>query len=333
MRGLPAFGHFSNFILGQICNVLRLHIYEPERVVFGQGEQGTAWYIILKGSVSVQVSPTGKPEDSVVVARLQAGEGFGDLALVEDKPRAATILTTELCELVYVEKADYDRIIKFIHEREIQERCLFLRAVPIFQDWAQASLRAVAQVINWRTYTAGATILAQGDHVQELFIVKTGQCAVIKTFNQEVREAGTVRSRRRHVQLGMLGTFACFGAEAVIDSAASPTARYTIRAWSEGPVECAVMTAFDAKSKLRGTNLMLPFTEYNDETALSGLLQYQLEERKYARLRDTVIRGLLKEWSGDPNASVQSPTVVRGTKHPVDVVTLNRVKLETSGYT
>jgi CRP-like cAMP-binding protein len=50
------------------------------------------------------VTKTGSFEDSVVVAKLGKGDGFGDLALINDAPRAATIMTTTDCDLIKVEK-------------------------------------------------------------------------------------------------------------------------------------------------------------------------------------------------------------------------------------
>jgi CRP-like cAMP-binding protein len=51
--------------------------------VFKQGDVGTSWYVIYRGSVNVVVN-------GVVVCALQEGEGFGELALVNDRPRSAS---------------------------------------------------------------------------------------------------------------------------------------------------------------------------------------------------------------------------------------------------
>jgi CRP-like cAMP-binding protein len=57
----------------------------------------------LRGEVSVKISKTGKIEDNFTVALLKAGQGFGELALINDAPRAATIITETRCELIKVE--------------------------------------------------------------------------------------------------------------------------------------------------------------------------------------------------------------------------------------
>ncbi len=45
------------------------------------------------------------------VARLDSGKSFGELALIDDAPRAATIKTTKECYFAVVEKEDYDKVL------------------------------------------------------------------------------------------------------------------------------------------------------------------------------------------------------------------------------
>ncbi|NWS27527.1 RPGF3 factor, partial [Polioptila caerulea] len=76
-------------------------------VLFSQGDKGTSWYIIWKGSVNVVTHGKG------LVATLHEGDDFGQLALVNDAPRAATILLREdNCHFLRVDKHDFNRILK-----------------------------------------------------------------------------------------------------------------------------------------------------------------------------------------------------------------------------
>ncbi|XP_016300880.1 rap guanine nucleotide exchange factor 4 [Sinocyclocheilus anshuiensis] len=78
-------------------------------VLFNQGEEGTSWYIILKGSVNVVIYGKG------VVCTLHEGDDFGKLALVNDAPRAASIVLREdNCHFLRVDKEDFNRVLRSV---------------------------------------------------------------------------------------------------------------------------------------------------------------------------------------------------------------------------
>lgn len=76
----------------------------------------------LEDFLSVQKSKNNQKSESnldklkkiewfVEVAQLTEGQSFGELALIDDKPRAATITAIEDCEMIYIMRHDYQRIL------------------------------------------------------------------------------------------------------------------------------------------------------------------------------------------------------------------------------
>ncbi|XP_074126785.1 rap guanine nucleotide exchange factor 3 isoform X3 [Sminthopsis crassicaudata] len=105
---IKAVAHLSNSVKKELAAVL---LFEPSSkagtVLFSQGDKGTSWYIIWKGSVNVVTHGKG------LVTTLHEGDDFGQLALVNDSPRAATIILREdNCQFLRVDKQDFNRIIK-----------------------------------------------------------------------------------------------------------------------------------------------------------------------------------------------------------------------------
>ncbi|KAJ3086333.1 hypothetical protein HK102_013256 [Quaeritorhiza haematococci] len=195
MRPLQAFSDLSDFILGEVCGVMGYQYCAANRAVFRQGEAGTAWFIILSGSVSVQISKTGMIEDSVPVGVMRAGQGFGHLALVNDKPRSATILTNEACDLIVIEKHDYNRIIRFYHEKDLKEKVKFLLKNPLLNNWMVEGVRALARVITWRKVKVGTVIMKEGKFFF-LSFQTVGYCA--ERWPTKVAHLG----RRRELSFG-----------------------------------------------------------------------------------------------------------------------------------
>ena len=83
---------------------------------FGRGsaiilaeQQGDAFFIIQKGRVKVSVSREGGRE--VILSLLGVGQVFGELSLLDGKPRSADVTATEATELIMLRRPDFLRLI------------------------------------------------------------------------------------------------------------------------------------------------------------------------------------------------------------------------------
>jgi CRP-like cAMP-binding protein len=77
--------------------------YLKEEVIFDEGEEGQAIYIILEGKVLIcHQGQADKP-----IATLESGNFFGELALLDDAPRAAQARAAEDCTLVVLFRGDF----------------------------------------------------------------------------------------------------------------------------------------------------------------------------------------------------------------------------------
>ncbi|HKA52391.1 MAG TPA: cyclic nucleotide-binding domain-containing protein [Candidatus Binatia bacterium] len=72
----------------------------PDTVILREGEAGDSIFLIGSGSVQVTLRGTGGP--LMPLASLQAGEIFGEMAVLERRPRSATVVAREECVLLEV---------------------------------------------------------------------------------------------------------------------------------------------------------------------------------------------------------------------------------------
>jgi MFS family permease len=93
LRGIPMFAPLSAVTLEQLALALeRLPVPRGERV-FAQGDPGDRFYVVASGGVEVSV-------DGQVTSTLGAGASFGEVALLRDVPRTATVRATQETELL-----------------------------------------------------------------------------------------------------------------------------------------------------------------------------------------------------------------------------------------
>jgi hypothetical protein len=77
---------------------------EEGEVLFRQGEEGDAFYVVVSGSVRIL-------RDGREVARLGAREGFGEMAILDHGPRSATAQAAEPTALLRLERDNFDRLV------------------------------------------------------------------------------------------------------------------------------------------------------------------------------------------------------------------------------
>lgn len=113
---VKAAAHLSTSVRKELAAVLVFESHaKAGTVLFSQGDKGTSWYIIWKGSVNVITHGKG------VVTTLHEGEDFGQLALLNDAPRAATIILREdNCHFLRVDKHDFIRILKDVEANTVR---------------------------------------------------------------------------------------------------------------------------------------------------------------------------------------------------------------------
>ncbi|XP_052377969.1 rap guanine nucleotide exchange factor 4 isoform X2 [Oncorhynchus keta] len=113
---IKALSHLSTTVKKELAGVLIFESHAKSgTVLFNQGEEGASWYIILKGSVNVVIYGKG------VVCTLHEGDDFGKLALVNDAPRAASIVLREdNCHFLRVDKEDFNRILRDVEANTVR---------------------------------------------------------------------------------------------------------------------------------------------------------------------------------------------------------------------
>jgi CRP/FNR family cyclic AMP-dependent transcriptional regulator len=78
--------------------------YLADEIVFDEGEEGQALYLVMSGRVVISRAHGGTRE---VVTELSEGSVFGDLALLDDSPRNAQARAIDNCELAVFFRADF----------------------------------------------------------------------------------------------------------------------------------------------------------------------------------------------------------------------------------
>lgn len=104
---------FTPLTIGQLEQVLpsvMLYAYDKGETVFSQGQKGDAFYIVYKGSVDIRLKSWAV--FSKKIAGLKAGDFFGEIALISDEPRTASVVAAEPTLLFTLIADDFKFVLK-----------------------------------------------------------------------------------------------------------------------------------------------------------------------------------------------------------------------------
>jgi len=83
--------------------------FESGERIFREGERGDLMYILIKGAVDLKMKVEGG--ETVLKTVDTANEFFGEMALLDDRPRSASAVATRLTQVLAVDQATFETMI------------------------------------------------------------------------------------------------------------------------------------------------------------------------------------------------------------------------------
>lgn len=160
-----------------IASHLEEHQVEAGATVVSADEVGDRFYLVRSGRLQV-ISREGTVRGTIL-----AGEGFGELALLDRRPRGATVRALETCVLWSLDRGHFERWVRDRYEvaarirASAQERSE-LASLPFFRGLDALELDRIAQRLVIRTVPAGQAVFHEGDAGDRYYIVRKGQAEV-----------------------------------------------------------------------------------------------------------------------------------------------------------
>ncbi|OED39304.1 hypothetical protein AB833_17235 [Chromatiales bacterium (ex Bugula neritina AB1)] len=105
LKVVPIFNELSDEALQELADKCRRLIFKRNTVMMPQGEPGECLYIIESGSAKVFVGDSNGRE--LVLYEEGPGSYIGDISLLDDEPRSASVVTLEKTQVLSVSKEDF----------------------------------------------------------------------------------------------------------------------------------------------------------------------------------------------------------------------------------
>ena len=207
-------------------------------VVVRQGENGEHFYVVESGHLRVFVKGEEEEESKApeasskepwdlamyeshdalgkYVLSVGACGGFGELALMYDTPRAATVIACGDCKLWAIKRSDCKSVLQSIQRAEMKGRVRFLRRVRIGaatgsdeplglgEFLTDQELARLASVLESEVVGEGEIIIRQGEPGNHFYIVEEGRVDVHRNEPSSGRRSSVIlkENKLKHIETG-----------------------------------------------------------------------------------------------------------------------------------
>ncbi len=117
--------------------------YATDQIIFCENEPGDELYIIKRGSVKISKLISGK---ETILALLKVGDIFGEMALLDNRPRSATAIAAEDCEVAAINRQNFDKLV--IEQPIMAERLITLLSERIWTAYRQLANLTISDPIG-----------------------------------------------------------------------------------------------------------------------------------------------------------------------------------------
>jgi cAMP-dependent protein kinase regulator len=201
------FSHLDDDSFSTVLDALQeKSIPAPNIKVISQGAEGDYFYVVESGSFDIHINPSGSVQSGPEgmgnkVASIGPGGSFGELALMYNAPRAATVVSSSKGGMLWaLDRVTFRRILmdSAFQKRRMYEG--FLEEVHLLKDLKTYERAKIADALESVKYPAGTVIINEGDAGDNFYLLESG---VAQAFKR-----GTEQSIKEYERGGYFGELA-----------------------------------------------------------------------------------------------------------------------------
>ncbi len=201
LKSVPLFSAFTEQQLATLLNYVQHRSYPRNVFVIQAGDETDSLYVILSGKVKVLI-----PDDQgheVILSTMGPHDFFGEMGILDDQPRSASVSTLEPCEMLRLSKAGFlsclkenadvamlviRNLVKRLREADRKNESLALIDV---------SGRVVRLLVDMAEEVDGRLIVQRTPPKQEIARMIGASREMVSRVIKELQDKGLIRAERR----------------------------------------------------------------------------------------------------------------------------------------
>lgn len=186
LKGNIICSHLDESERKEVFDAMFEEIHKAGDVIIHQGdEDGDQFYVVDEGECDVYVEKDGVKEK---VQHVTAGGSFGELALIYNTPRAATVVATTDVRLWSINRVTYRKVLMDSTTRKRTMYEEFLDKVPILRPLHKYERLTVADALEPANYSPEEVVVRQGEPGDVFYIIVEGVAQVLQTDSMGIEK-------------------------------------------------------------------------------------------------------------------------------------------------
>lgn len=153
--------------------------FNDKELVIREGDDGNELYIVESGSLKCFKKIAGEDKH---IKDYSAGDAFGELALLYNAPRAATIIANGPCVLWSLDRECFNHIVKDAAMKRREKYVDFLSKVELLAGMDPYERSQLADVLKSLSFASGEYVIKQGEEGNVFLIVEEGHAIATKVL-------------------------------------------------------------------------------------------------------------------------------------------------------
>jgi cAMP-dependent protein kinase regulator len=160
-----------------VINAMNEVVVGPKTRLIQQGDDGDFLFVIEQGILDCYKLIDGNEK---LVKTVQAGDAFGELSLLYNVPRAASVESRTDCVLWKLDRETFNHIVKDSASQKRERYEEFLKSVPILRSIDAYERSQIADALRIENCKAGVSIVKQGELGNQFYLLEEGTCEALK---------------------------------------------------------------------------------------------------------------------------------------------------------
>ena len=205
LKSVPLFSSFSDSQLAQLLSCVQHRSYPRNAFILRAGEETDALYIILSGRVKVLIPDEEGHE--VILSVIGAHEFFGEMGLLDELPRSASVETLESCDMLRLSKAGFTGILKDNFElamliirnlvRRLREADRKIESLALIDVYG----RVARLLIDLAENNDGKWIVERAPPKQEIARMIGASREMVSRVVKDLQKKGLIRADKRRIHV------------------------------------------------------------------------------------------------------------------------------------